>query len=135
MRSAFEAQGVWALMQKDIAAEEYTRPGDPFKVDCGYQPNGVLHLFQALSLAAETSGAGQVNAAKALAFSYGEMREGLMQKRGVMSDLTAVVEDRLDASDRAVGFALATLAESEIVVARASEMPAIAERARLELGL
>ncbi len=44
------------LMQKDIAAAEFTRPGDPFKVDCGYQPNGVLHMFQALSLAEQGGG-------------------------------------------------------------------------------
>ncbi len=134
MRGAFEEAGVWALMQKDIAAVEFTRPGDPFKVDCGYQPNGVLHLFHALSLA-EQMGSVQVNAAKALAFSYGEMREGLIQQRHVESDLTAIVEDGLDVNDLAVGFALATLAASDVQVARMAELPAIAERVRVEMRL
>jgi len=132
MRSEFENAGVWASMKKDIAAAEFTRPGDPFKVDCGYQPNGVLHMFQALSLA---EGSPQVNAAKALAFSFGEIKEGLIRVRHVESDLTALVEDALDVNDVSVGFALATLAGSDIAVARVAEMPAIAERVRVEMGL
>ena len=134
MRGAFEDVGVWALMQKDIAAAEFTRPGDPFKVDFGYQPNGVLHLFQALSLA-EQAGTAQVNAAKALAFSYEAMQEGIVKKRHVESDLTAVVEDGLDVNDASVGFALWTLASGDIQVARVAEMPMIAERVRVEMGL
>jgi hypothetical protein len=132
MSSAFENAGVWALMQKDIAATEFTRPGDPFKVDCGYQPNGVLHMFQALSLA---EGWAQVTAAKALAFSFGEMKEGLIRVRHVESDLMAIVEDGLDVNDASVRFAFATLADSDIAVARVGEMPAIAERVRVEMGL
>ena len=134
MRGAFEDAGVWAIMQKDIAAAEFTRPGDPFKVDFGYQPNGVLHMFQALSLA-EQAGPVQVNAAKALAFSYAAMKEGLIQKRHLESDMTAVVEDGLDVNDPSVGFALAMLAESEVQIARVVEMPMIAERVRVEMGL
>jgi len=134
MRGAFQDAGVWALMTKEIAAAEFTRPGDPFQVDCGYQPNGVLHMFHALSLAEQT-GATQANAAKALAFSHAEMRDGLIQKRHLESDLTAIVEDELDVNDAAVGFALALLAESDIQVARVAEMPAIAERVRVEMRL
>ena len=68
MRGAFEEAEVWGQIQKDIATADFTRPGDLFKIDCGYQPNGVLHLFQALSLA-EQVGSAQVNSAKALAFA------------------------------------------------------------------
>ena len=132
MRGAFEEAGVWDLMLKDIAAAEFTRPGDPFKVDFGYRANGVLHMFQALSLA-EQAGSAQVNAAKALAFSYEAMKEGVIQKRHLESDLLAVVEDGLDVNDASVSFALAMLAESEIQVARVAEMPAIAERVRVEM--
>jgi hypothetical protein len=134
MRGAFEAAGVWDALTKDIAAEEFTRPGDPFKIDFGYQPNGVLHMFQALSLA-EQAGTAQVNAAKALAFSYQAIKEGLIQKRHLESDLVAVIEDGLDLNDRSVSFALATLRESEIEFARVAGMPAIAERVRVEMKL
>jgi hypothetical protein len=132
MRGAFEEAGVWDLMLKDIAAAEFTRPGDPFKVDFGYRANGVLHMFQALSLA-EQAGSVQVNAAKALAFSYEGMKEGLIQKQHLESDLVAVVEDGLDANDASTGFALAMLAESDIQIARVADMPAIAERVRVEM--
>ncbi len=37
MRDEFERAGVWGLMRKRIAASEYTRAGDPLKIDCGYR--------------------------------------------------------------------------------------------------
>lgn len=134
IRGAFEEAGVWALMQKDIAAAEFTRPGDPFTVDFGYQPNGVLHLLQAFSLAGQT-GPVQVNAARALALSYRDLDEGLVRIRHVESDLMAVVEDGLDVNDLSTAFALATLAESDVQVVRVNEMAEIAERARMEMKL
>jgi len=132
MRGAFEEAGVWDSLLKDIPAAEFTRPGDPFKVDFGYQPNGVLHMLQALSLAGQ-SGSMQVNAAKALVYSYDALKQGLIDKRHVESDLTAVVEDGLDVNDVSVAFALETLSQSEIQVARVAEVPAIAERVRVEM--
>ena len=131
MRDAFEHAGVWQspAMRKDIAVAPYTRKGDPFKIDCGYRPNGVLHLFHAVSLATD------VNSAKVLAFSYSEMREGLRQAERCTSELTAITEDDLDPHDESVAFALATLQTSNIAIAKLSDMPEIAERARLELKL
>ncbi len=90
-------------MRKDIAVAQYTRKGDPLKIDCGYRPNGVIHLFHAVSLATD------VNSAKVLAFSYSEMREGLQTAEHAMNDLTAITENELDLSDEGVAFALATL--------------------------
>jgi hypothetical protein len=131
MREAFENAGVWNLreMRKGIAVAQYTRKGDPLKIDCGYKPNGVIHLFHALSLATD------VNSAKVLAFSYSEMRDGLHAAEHAVSDLTVITENKLDLSDEGVSFALATLQDSNIVIKRMSEMPQIAERARVELKL
>ena len=130
MRDAFVSAGVWELpqMRKDIAAAQYTA-GDPLKIDCGYRANGVVHMFHAVSLATD------VNAAKVLAFSYPTMRDGILEAESAMSDMTAVTEDGLDLADEGVAFALATLQGSDIAVARVSEMPQIAERARVELRL
>jgi len=130
MRDAFVNAGIWELpqMRKDIAAAQYT-PGDPLKIDCGYRANGVVHMFHAVSLATD------VNAAKVLAFSYPTMRDGIMTGEGAMSDMTALTEDSLDLADEGVAFALATLQSSDIAVARVSQMPQIAERARVELKL
>ncbi len=127
MREAFEGAGVWALGRRDIALANYGAKGDPLKIDFGYRPNGVIKMFQAVSL--ETD----VDAAKVLAFSYPALREGLRRAENAGSELTAVVEDGLKRGDEAIGFALATLAASEIRVAAVSEMPAYAERARVEM--
>jgi len=129
MRDAFEQAGVWELMLKNIEVARYTRRGDPLKIDCGYRSNGVIHLFHALSLATD------VDSAKVLAFSYSDLREGLNAAEHAMSDMTAITEDGLDLQDAGVAFALATLQNNEIAVARVSEMPQIAERARVELRL
>ena len=131
MRVAFEQTGVWQspYMRKEIAVAQYTRRGDPLKIDCGYKPNGVLHLFHAVSL--ETD----INSAKVLAYSYSEIRHGLHNVEQVMSDLTAITEDELDPHDEGVAFALATLQQSNIAIARVGDLPGIAEQARIELKL
>src|SRR5271165_3957733 len=129
MRDAFEQAGVWEMMLKNIEVARYTRKGDPLKIDCGYRANGVIHLFHALSLATD------VDSAKVLAFSYSDLREGLNAAEHAMSDMTAITEDGLELQDEGIAFALATLQNSEIAVARVSQMPQIAERARVELRL
>ncbi len=63
------------------------------------------------------------------------MRDGLLQIENAASDLTAITEDDLDVDDEAVAFALATLQGCNIAVAKASELPQMAERARVELRL
>ncbi len=129
MRAAFEQAGVWELMHKKIAAAEYTHKGDPLKIDCGYRPNGVLRMFHALPLAPE------VDSAKALAFSFPELRAGMASKRNLKAELTAIVEPDLDREDEAISFALAMLARSDIAVAGAAELPRFAEMARQELRI
>ena len=128
MRGAFEQAGVWQLMRKDIAAAQYM-PGDPLKIDCGYRTNGVVHMFHAVPLATD------VNAAKVLAFSYPGLQDGILSAEGAMSSMTAISEDGLDLHDEGVAFALATLQQLNIDVAPIGRMPAIAERARIELKL
>ena len=93
MREAFEGAGVWALGRRDIALANYGSKGDPLKIDFGYRPNGVIKMFQAVSL--ETD----VDAAKVLAFSYPALREGLRRAENAASELTAVVEDGLSRDD------------------------------------
>ena len=127
MRTSFEQAGVWELMRKRIPVAQYTHKGDPLKLDCGYRPNGVVHLFQAVSLATD------VDSAKVLAFSYPQIREGIARLENAKASLTAIIEDDLDRTDEAVGFALDTLEKTSILVATTSELPQIAQRARVEL--
>ncbi len=37
MRAEFEQAGVWDLLRKRIPASDYTRPGDPLRIDAGVQ--------------------------------------------------------------------------------------------------
>ncbi len=129
MQQEFEAVGVWALMNKDIAAEKYTRKGDPLKIDCGYTPNGTVKLFHALAIETDP------NPAKVLAFSFGPLAEGIRRKESRQAQLTAVVEDDLPHEDEAVSFALETLGQQGIGIAHAGQMREIAQAAARELRL
>jgi hypothetical protein len=129
MRSAFQDAGVWELMTREIRAEEFTLPGDPLEIDCGYRPhgNGLLRMFHAVSLQ------GSAESAKVLAYSYPQLREGLRRKHDRNAELTAIVEDGLDRGRPELSFSLAALEQSDILIAPASELPRLAQRAREEL--
>jgi hypothetical protein len=114
-------------MRKAIPAADYTRRGDPLKIDCGYTPNGTVKLFHALALAVD------VNAAKILSFTFPALAEGIRQKESKQAHLTAVVEDDLPGDDDHIGFALETLARYEITVRPLAQMPSLAATAAREM--
>jgi hypothetical protein len=129
MQQEFESAGVWPLMWRAVPVARYTRSGDPLKIDCGYSPNGTVKLFHAVSLATD------VNAAKILAFTYPQLREGIARAEGKQAQLTAVVDDDLPADDDAVSFARETLERHAIHIASAGELPRIAAAAAREMGI
>lgn len=133
MRSEFERSGVWGLMRKRIAASLYTRPGDPMKIDCGYRPNGVIRMFQAVSLDND------VEAAKGLAYSAPQLREGVLRVESAKLELTAIIEPLRsvsDAEDEAMEryrFGVEAMEREEIRVVTVSDLARVAEAARVEL--
>ena len=129
MRKAFTEAGVWRALSKKISVAKYTHPGEILKLDCGYRPNGVLKFFHALPLA---KGA---DSAKALAFIYPQIREGIASLEGAETQLTAIVENRLRREADEVAFALDSLQRSSILVAEMDQLPQLAETARQELRL
>ncbi len=129
MRETFERAGVWRIMNKDIKAENYTRRGDPLKIDCGYSPNGSVKMFHALALSSD------LNAAKLLAYTFPRLAEGIRKKDGKGAELTAIVEDDLQRDDESISFALDTLAQQAIGVAPLAQMAAIAAQAAREMGI
>jgi hypothetical protein len=141
MRSHFERAGVWALMRKRIAASDYTRPGDPLRLDCGYRPNGVVRIFHAVSLE------GDIEMAKVLAFSAPALAAGLERVEGAKLELTAIVEPLLwEQKDEEPAeaksdpyeqyrFAVETMEERSIRVLTSNDLARVAERARQELKL
>jgi hypothetical protein len=137
MRSEFEHAGVWDLLRKRIAASEYTRPGDPLKIDIGYRPNGMIRMFHAVSLEPG------VEMAKVLAFSAASLRAGVARIEKAQLELTAIVEPaaRLGATAEEperlemYRFGVETMEEHQIRVLTTSDLGRVAETARRELRI
>jgi len=129
MQREFETVGAWRVMERRIKAADYTRPGDPMRIDCGYKSNGSVKMFHALGLPGDT------NAAKLLAFTFPRLADGMRKKHGKLAELAAIVEDHLDQEEESVAFALETLAQQSITVAPLAQMADIAARAAGEMGI
>jgi hypothetical protein len=129
MRQEFESAGVWLAMRKEIRAADYTRRGDPLKIDCGYASNGSVKLFHALGLTNDA------NAAKVLAFSFPALAEGVQKKDGKRAQLTAVVEDDLPGDEEQIAFSIETLSQQGISVAPLAQMASLASLAAREMGM
>jgi len=135
MRTEFERTGVWDLLRKKIAASDYTRPGDPLRIDVGYRPNGVIRMFHAVSLEPG------VEMAKVLAFSAAGLRAGVERIEKAQLELTAVIEPaaRLGATDaeperlQMYRFGVETMEEHQIRVLTTSDLGRVADTARREL--
>ncbi len=131
MEEEFKHVGVWEPMTKPVPAFKYTRPGDPLKLDCGYQVKGTQHvkLFHALSLETDP------NSAKLLGFSYPRIAEGILRVENRSAELAAVIADDLPPDNDEVSFALSILEQQQIRTIRLHEMPDIAITAAREMGL
>jgi hypothetical protein len=135
MRTEFERAGVWDLLRKKIAASEYTRPGDPLRIDVGYRPNGLIRMFHAVSLEPG------VEMAKVLAFSSAGLRAGVERVEKAQLELTAVIEPaaKLGATDEEperlemYRFGVETMEEHQSRVLTTSDLGRVAETARREL--
>jgi hypothetical protein len=141
MRGAFERAGVWELMRKQIRAAEYTRPGDPLRIDAGYKPNGVVKMFHAVSLEPG------VEMAKVLAFSAAGLRIGVERVEKAQLELTAIIEPAAQISANKSGatedeaaerlelyrFGVETMEEHSIRVLTTTDLVRVAETARREL--
>jgi hypothetical protein len=137
MRSEFEHAGVWDLLRKRIAASDYTRPGDPLRIDLGYRPNGLIRMFHAVSLEPG------LEMAKVLAFSAAALRAGVERVEKAELELTAIIEPaaKLGATDEEperlalYRFGVETMEEHRIRVLTTSDMGRVAETARRELRI
>lgn len=144
MRQEFEQAGVWDLMRKRIAAAEYTRPGDPLRIDAGYRPNGahgpegpngLTRMFHAVSLEPG------LDMAKVLAFSAAGLRAGVQRVDKADLELTAIIEPaaRLGATAEEperlemYRFGVETMEEHQIRVLTTTDLTRVAETARREL--
>jgi hypothetical protein len=137
MRREFERVGVWDLLRKRIAASEYTRPGDPLRIDMGYRPNGIIRMFHAVSMEPG------IEMAKVLAFSAAGLRSGVKRVEDAELELTAIIEPaaKLGATDdnpdrlAAYRFGVETMEEQQIRVLTTSDMNRVADTARREMRI
>jgi hypothetical protein len=137
MRSEFERAGVWDLLRKRIAAADYTRAGDPLRIDLGYRPNGLIRMFHAVSLEPG------LDAAKVLAFSSRALRAGVERVEQAGLELTAVIEPaaKLGATGEEperlemYRFGVETMEEHQIRVLTTTDLGRVAETARRELRI
>lgn len=145
MRTEFERTGVWDLLRKRIAASDYTRRGDPLRIDAGYRPSGtgedmsagtpLIRMFHAVSLEPG------VEMAKVLAFSAASLHAGVERSEKAALELTAVIEPaaKLGATEEEperlamYRFGVETMEEHRIRVLTTSDMGRVAETARREL--
>jgi hypothetical protein len=151
MRGEFERAGVWDLLRKQIAARDYTRPGDPLRIDLGYRPigakplrdggvsatTGTIRMFHAVSLEPG------VEMAKVLAFSAASLQQGVERVEKAALELTAVIEPaaKIGATDddperlEMYRFGVETMEEHHIRVLTTSDMGRVADAARRELQI
>jgi hypothetical protein len=135
MRNEFERAGVWDLLRKRIPASDYTRPGDPLRIDAGYRPNGVIRMFHAVSLEPG------LELAKVLAYSAAGLRAGVERAEKASLELTAIIEPaaKLGATDEdpdrlaMYRFGVETMEENQIRVLTTADMSRVADTARREL--
>ncbi len=123
MKEVFSSAGVLELVQRELVVEKYTGPGDPFRVDFGYQVNGLVKMFHAVSVASN------VDQALALLYRYGLVVPG-MQQEGLQAALTAVVDERSALAEEKVRFAIGRLKQHCVRVEPVEKAAEIADEVR-----
>jgi hypothetical protein len=126
IKDELESVGVLPFMIRGMPMAEFTRPGDPMKLDFGYSVEGSFKFLQAVSLSQ------RVESGLILAARFPQIAASMQAKNGVKAWLTAVIDDDLPRRDE-VSFAVEMMKESGVVVAPAKTMAQIASGIRLEL--
>lgn len=141
MRDAFEDAGVLYKITSNIALSEYTRKGDPRRIDFGWKgyrypqladtgsvvKEDVYRMYHALSF---TQG---IQNALSLGATFRDVQKLISQQKQMRVMLTAVTGPELNRDDEEAKFALHELATSGIEVVDVSMANVIANQAKLEL--
>lgn len=105
-------RGLWERFERDVPVEQFTAPGDGFRIDFSFRPNGVVEYLHALSLERDWT------QAKLLGYTYWRMRQKAKAR------MTAVVADA-DPALPAVQSCRRILTESDIAVEPLSRVDAV----------
>jgi DUF3037 family protein len=127
MEAAF--RGIEGFVEHDLPAKPFTNEADDFTIDFAYVAGGKIKLFQAVSLVdvrEET---------RMFPLRVAKIASAMPRIRTETPIFTAVVEDEFNAKNKDVEKILAFMKAEEIHVEHVKEMPEIARRARVELGV
>ncbi|HEV8613586.1 MAG TPA: DUF3037 domain-containing protein [Gemmatimonadales bacterium] len=122
LREALERHALWDRVSKDVPVEQFTAPGDGFRIDAAYQPNGITKYLHALSLERDW------NQAKLLSYTFWRIREKSP------AHLTAIVADA-DSSLPSVQSCRQILTEAQIAIRPLSLLDPFLNDVKRELGL
>jgi hypothetical protein len=129
MSDEFVSKGIWGALQRDLPAAPYTNEMDKFTFDYAYAFAKEMKVFQAVSLTKPSQ------ETRMFPWIVAKVRPRMAASRGEAISFTAVVENDFDEEDERVKSVLAFMRDEEIRVAPLREMAAIAETARMELGV
>ena len=119
LAEAVRRHGLWERFERDVPVEQFTAPGDGFRIDFSFRPNGVVQYLHALSLERDWT------QAKLLGYTYWRIREKSH------AHLTAVVADA-DPALPAVRSCRQILTEAQIAVEPLSRVDALLDGMRKE---
>ena len=115
LAEAIRRRGLWERFERDVPVEQFTAPGDGFRIDFRYQPNGVAQYVHALSLERDwTQG-------KLLGYTFWRIRE---QSDARMTAIVADADPALPAELPMVQSCRRILTEAQIAVEPLSRVDA-----------
>ena len=81
LSDALHRHAIWDRLSKDVPVDQFTAPGDKFRIDFAYRPNGVTKYLHAISLERDW------NQSKLLSYTFWRIREKSQ------AQMTAIVAD------------------------------------------
>jgi hypothetical protein len=118
----FRRHRVLGKMESQVRVEGFTHPGDPFRLDFGYQ-NGVRGFVHTISLKRETAHA------KVLAYTASRIHA-----RDPAAEITAITDSEAQRDNRRHQFVSEILAEQNIRMVPMNQVEGFAEELRLRLN-
>lgn len=114
----FRTVGLWGKLNRSVRVDDYTYPGDPFRLDYSYRRNGTRGFVQSLALSRDPS------QAKVLAYTADSIREKIEH-----SEFIAIteMEPHIQDNDRHK-FIAGLLGEREIPLVPLSQLPVWAHK-------
>ena len=114
--------GIGGQMERAVRVDQYTTPGDPFRLDFAYRKNGTLGYLHALALSRDTS------QAKVLAYTAEQIRE-----KNSHAEFAAVTEIPPQPANRRHAFVAALLESQSIKLVPLSGLDKYARELRTRL--